>query len=113
MFEENYWQNNPDSGITSDPEGALQRETEKSKALKVERLQLRNKIESLRSENLRLREENQQLKEKTHLSLGSYANSARAKPKIKTTSTPLLLASMRNGLLFLFFIIFFIFYYFF
>ncbi len=37
-----------EDGITLGPEEALRREIEKSKALKVERLQLRNEVEGLR-----------------------------------------------------------------
>ena len=40
-------------GITLDPEEALEREIAKSKALKVERLELRNRVEALDQENAR------------------------------------------------------------
>ncbi len=51
-----------DDGITLGPEEALQREIEKSKALKVEKLKLRDEIEKLRAEQSALAEENQRLK---------------------------------------------------
>ena len=67
MDQENHWQENPESGITPGPEEALHQEIQKSKTLKVERLQLHNEVETLRSENLQLREENRNLKEKSNL----------------------------------------------
>ena len=45
------WENHiEEDGITLGPEEALRREIEKSKALKVERLQLRNEVDGLRSQ---------------------------------------------------------------
>ena len=43
-----------DDGITLGPEEALQREIEKSKRLKVERLKLKDEVEKLRSRNAHL-----------------------------------------------------------
>ncbi len=58
------WENPiEDDGLTLGPEEALRREIEKSKALKVERLQLRSEVEDLRGrvrdlqEKIRQREE--------------------------------------------------------
>ena len=49
------WQNTPeDDGITLGPEEALEREIAKSKALKVERLQLRDQVERLTTQNREL-----------------------------------------------------------
>lgn len=44
------WEIYEEDGITLGPEEALRREIEKSKSLKVERLQLRNEVENLRSQ---------------------------------------------------------------
>lgn len=57
------WEEDFDSGVTSGPEEALRREIQKSKALKVERLKLRDEIEKLQSHNNQLKEENRKLKE--------------------------------------------------
>ncbi len=50
-------------GITLGPEEALEREIAKSKALKVERLQLRDQVERLTAENQALGEENRSLQQ--------------------------------------------------
>jgi len=52
------WQDTPeDDGITLGPEEALEREIAKSKALKVERLQLKDQVERLTSQNRELRDQ--------------------------------------------------------
>ncbi len=52
------WQDTPeDDGITLGPEEALEREIAKSKTLKVERLQLRDQVERLTSQNRELRDQ--------------------------------------------------------
>ena len=57
------WQDIPeDDGITLGPEEALAREIAKSKALKVERLQLKDQVEQLTAHNQILRAENEALK---------------------------------------------------
>jgi len=53
-----------DDGITLGPEDALRREIEKSKSLKVEKLQLRDEVEKLRTQTASLCEENKSLKYK-------------------------------------------------
>lgn len=53
-----------DDGLTLGPEASLQREIEKSKTLKVDRLRLRDEIEKLKAEKDSLAEKNQQLKER-------------------------------------------------
>lgn len=55
------WEDDSESGTTLGPEEALRREIERTKALKVERLRLRDEVEKLRAENLELREENRKL----------------------------------------------------
>jgi hypothetical protein len=57
------WQDIPeDDGITLGPEEALGREIAKSKALKIERLQLKDRVEKLTAQNRALRDENDALK---------------------------------------------------
>lgn len=53
-----------EDGLTLGPEEALQREIEKSKTLKVDRLRLRDEIEKLKIEKSDLNKKNQQLKER-------------------------------------------------
>lgn len=53
-----------EDGLTLGPEEALQREIQKSKTLKVDRLRLRDEIEKLKAEKDHLAEKNQQLKER-------------------------------------------------
>ena len=50
-----------EDGLTLGPEEALQREIEKSKTLKVDRLRLRDEIEKLKTEKYVLAKKNQQL----------------------------------------------------
>ena len=50
-----------EDGLTLGPEEALQREIEKSKTLKVDRLRLRDEIEKLKAEKYDLAKKNQQL----------------------------------------------------
>jgi hypothetical protein len=50
-----------EGGLTLGPEEALQKEIEKSKTLKVDRLRLRDEIEKLKSEKSNLAHQNQQL----------------------------------------------------
>ena len=51
-------------GMTLGPEEALQREIEKSKTLKVDRLRLRDEIEKLKAETADLIQKNHLLKER-------------------------------------------------
>jgi hypothetical protein len=50
-----------DDGLTLGPEETLQREIEKSKSLKVDRLRLRDEIEKLKEQKENLQEKNRQL----------------------------------------------------
>jgi uncharacterized protein YdcH (DUF465 family) len=61
--EEDWKEPFEDTGITLGPEEILRREIEKSKNLKVERLQLKDEIEKLRAENTHLTQKNQALTE--------------------------------------------------
>lgn len=59
------WENPyEEDGVTLGPEEALLRETEKTKALKVEKLQLKDTIEKLQSKNKALANVNNSLEQK-------------------------------------------------
>jgi hypothetical protein len=59
------WQDTPEEdGITLGPEEALGREIAKSKALKVERLQLKDRVEKLTTQNRALSDQLKALKQK-------------------------------------------------
>ena len=74
------WQDIPESdGLTLGPEDALEREIARSKALKVERLQLRDRVEKLESEVGALAAENERLK--TEPGSGLPANPKSAPPE--------------------------------
>ena len=65
------WQDTPeDDGITLGPEEALGREIAKSKALKVERLQLKDQVERLTAQNRALSDQLDALKQKNASSTG-------------------------------------------
>ena len=53
-----------DDGVTLGPEDALRREIEKSKTLKVEKLQLKDAIEKLKAENDALLKTNRSLEQR-------------------------------------------------
>ena len=62
---EDNWENPyEEDGVTLGPEEALLRETEKTKALKVEKLQLKDTIEKLQSKNNALANINNSLEQK-------------------------------------------------
>ena len=62
---EDDWENPyEEDGVTLGPEEALLRETEKTKALKVEKLQLKDTIEKLRNKNNALANVNNSLEQK-------------------------------------------------
>jgi hypothetical protein len=64
MNDEDDWKEPfEENGITLGPEEVLRREIEKSKNLKVERLQLKDQVEKLKAENTHLTEKNQALEE--------------------------------------------------
>ena len=63
-MSENWEEPKEEDGLTLGPEGALQREIEKSKTLKVNLLQLKGEIEKLKIEKSDLTKNNQQLKER-------------------------------------------------
>ena len=53
-----------EDGLTLGPEECLQREIEKSKSLKVDRLRLKDEIEKLKAQTDDLKEKNRQLHQK-------------------------------------------------
>lgn len=53
-----------ENGLTLGPEETLQREIEKSKSLKVDRLRLKDEIEQLKAQKEDLKEKNRQLHER-------------------------------------------------
>ncbi len=55
-----------ENGLTLGPEETLQREIEKSKSLKVDRLRLRDEIEQLKAQKEDLIEKNRQLHERVN-----------------------------------------------
>jgi hypothetical protein len=66
------WQDtSEDDGITLGPEAALEREIAKSKAMKVERLQLRDQVERLNAQNHALKNQLEALKQNRENSPGS------------------------------------------
>jgi len=72
---EDNWENPyEEDGVTLGPEEALLRETEKTKALKVEKLQLKDTIKKLKTKNDTLVKINQSL-EKQLISLADYPES--------------------------------------
>ena len=63
-MNENWEEPLEEDGLTLGPAEALQREIEKSKALKVDRLRLRDEIEKLQAETTDLTRKNHLLKER-------------------------------------------------
>ena len=63
-MNENWEEPLEEDGLTLGPEEALQREIKKSKALKVDRLRLRDEIEKLKAETTDLTRKNHLLKER-------------------------------------------------
>ena len=72
-----------EDGLTLGPEEALQKEIEKSKILKVDRLRLRDEIEKLKSEKYDLSQKNQKLKDR----LTKLENSAPEKTGSSSTNS--------------------------
>ena len=65
MNDDHKWENPLENdGITLGPEEALQREIEKSKSLKVDRLRLKDEIEQLKVQKAEINEKNSQLQER-------------------------------------------------
>ena len=83
------WQNIPeDDGVTLGPEEALAREVAKSKALKVERLQLRDRVDQLTRNNQALEAENQSLRNQLSTFSDSPAGSKDNPPARRSRNLP-------------------------
>lgn len=81
---EDDWENPyEEDGVTLGPEEALLRETEKTKALKVEKLQLKDTIEKLRSKNNALANVNNSLEQK----LRSLTEQSSSSIRLETNQT--------------------------
>jgi len=65
MNDDQKWENPLENdGVTLGPEEALQREIEKSKSLKVDRLRLKDEIEQLKAQKAEIKDKNSQLQER-------------------------------------------------
>ena len=93
-----------DNGLTLGPEETLQREIEKSKSLKIDRLRLKDEIEKLKEQNENLQEKNRQLHKKVNALSNEGTNTQPEAPVIKKNELiPFLIAlSLFSALLFLF-----------
>jgi len=81
---EDHWENPyEEDGVTLGPEEAFLRETEKTKALKVEKLQLKDTIEKLQSKNDTLVNVNNSLEQK----LTSLAEQSSSSIHLETDQT--------------------------
>jgi len=70
------WEEPPeDNGLTLGPEESLQREIEKSKSLKVDRLRLKDEIEKLKEQKENLQERNRQLHRRINALSNESSNS--------------------------------------
>ena len=95
-FEEN--------GLTLGPEETLQREIEKSKSLKIDRLRLKDEIEKLKEQKEKLQEKINQLHKRVNALINEGPNTQPEAPTIKKNELiPFLIAlSLFSALLFLF-----------
>ena len=93
-----------DNGLTLGPEETLQREIEKSKSLKIDRLRLKDEIEKLKEQKEKLQEKNNQLHKRVNALSIEGANTQPEAPAIKKNELiPFLIAlSLFSALLFLF-----------
>ncbi len=84
------WSENPENdGITLGPEEALRREIEKSKSLKVEKLQLKDALEKAHAKNRELEAANRLLAEKiTTIEGGTSGTASPHNPDRKTGGLP-------------------------
>ena len=99
------WEEPPeDNGLTLGPEETLQREIEKSKSLKVDRLRLKDEIEKLKEQKENLQEKNRQLHRKINALNGKAPNNQPETPaKKKNELIPFLIAfTLFSALYFLF-----------
>ena len=94
MNDDQKWENPLENdGITLGPEEALQREIEKSKSLKVDRLRLKDEIEQLKAQKAEIKDKNSQLQEKIN-ALSEQVTSSRYPEKYvlkKNMAIPMLI----------------------
>ena len=93
-----------DNGLTLGPEETLQREIEKSKSLKIDRLRLKDEIEKLKEQKEILQEKNRQLHKTVNALRNEDLNTQPETSAIKKNELiPFLIAlSLFSALLFLF-----------
>ena len=93
-----------DNGLTLGPEETLQREIEKSKSLKIDRLRLKDEIEKLKEQKEKLQEKINQLHKRVNALSNEGSNTQPEAPAIKKNELiPFLIAiSLFSALLFLF-----------
>jgi uncharacterized protein YlxW (UPF0749 family) len=93
-----------DNGLTLGPEETLQREIEKSKSLKVDRLRLKDEIEKLKEQKNNLQEKNRQLYQRVNaLSSEAPNNEPETQAIKKNELIPFLIALSLFSALFFFF----------
>ena len=95
-----------ENGLTLGPEESLQREIEKSKSLKVDRLRLKDEIEKLKAQKQELKEKNQQLQQRIE-ELNNPTSSSEPLKNYLTVKKifwgPLIIATLFLSILLLFF----------
>ena len=93
-----------DNGLTLGPEETLQREIEKSKSLKVDRLRLKDEIEKLKEQKNNLQEKNRQLHQRVNTLSSETPNTQPETHAIKKNELiPFLIALSLFSALFFFF----------
>ena len=99
------WEEPPeDNGLTLGPEETLQREIEKSKSLKVDRLRLKDEIEKLKEQKENLQEKNRQLHRRINALNSETPNSQiETHAKKKNELIPFLIALVLFSTLYFFF----------
>ena len=93
-----------DNGLTLGLEETLQREIEKSKSLKVDRLRLKDEIEKLKEQKENLQEKNRELHKRINALIDEFSNTQPVIHAIKKNELiPFLIAlSLLSALIFLF-----------
>ena len=105
MNDDEKWEEPPeDNGLTLGPEETLEREIEKSKSLKVDRLRLKDEIEKLKEQKENLQEKNRQLHKRIDALSNEAPNTQPETPTIKKNELiPFLIALSLFSALFFFF----------
>ena len=95
-----------ENGLTLGPEESLQREIEKSKSLKLDRLRLKDEIEQLKAQKEELKEKNHQLQKRIEELNNSIPYSEYLKNNLTTKKffwSPLVVAILLLSIFLLFF----------